>query len=188
MKRFGLRYPGDIFLVLMLMIALLSAAWPPGSALAAQCAATYTVKPNDSLSAVAIKYDVKVESLVLANKLYAPNFTIYVAQKLCIPTDAPPLASIPGYANKLAADFKAAVKNNNLILTTTHFPLNNGFYVKVGPAGSAPAQRIGLIKTINSSNGNYLLTLPETLKKTKRIAVCLKNYSTDANVCRIATR
>lgn len=188
MKHLNLHLAGKICLGLVLLAVAIGATWPGGNALAAPCQATVTVKSGDSLSAIAGKNDVKVESLVQANKLYGPSFTIYVGQKLCIPVDAPPLASIPNYAYALAADFKATVKDNILSLTTNHFPVNNGYYVKVGPAGSPPATRIGLIKTITTKNGKYQLTLPDTLNKAKKITVCLKNYNTDANVCRAATR
>lgn len=67
--------------VVCIVLALLLAAWPTASALAD---ATHVVEPGDTLSYIAAKYEVSVDSLISANGITDPNL-IYVGQRLTIP-------------------------------------------------------------------------------------------------------
>ncbi len=61
----------------------------------AACSANYTVQWGDTLSAIAWRNGVSVNSLMTANNLYAG--TIYAGQKLCVPGSYTPPSSPTGY-------------------------------------------------------------------------------------------
>lgn len=159
---------------------------PASPVQARACKTRHTIQAGDSLASLAKQYKVKVEDIVSINKIYSP-YTIYVWQLLCIPANSPAPASIPSYANRLAADFSARLRGNALQITTSNFPSSSTYYVKVSP--SAPGrQRIGLLKTGTGGIVRPSFTLPDKLVKAETLSVCLKNVVTDANVCRTAKR
>ncbi len=175
-------------LSLALLAVLLGAAWPRIEAQASNCQASYMVHAGDTLGAIADKYNASIDDLTKANRLYAPYYTIYVNQKLCIPSGAKPLSNIPKFANALAADYTARINGKTLAIQTKNFPKGSGYYVKVGPAGSVPSQKIGMFNTASGGSLSFNFALPEKLSKAAQVSVCLKNNSTDANVCRLAKR
>ncbi len=83
--------------VVCIVLALLLVAWPTASALAD---ATHVVESGDTLSHIAAKYEVSVDSLISANGITDPNL-IYVGQRLTIPgasLGSQPPASTPAPA------------------------------------------------------------------------------------------
>jgi LysM repeat protein len=175
-------------LALALVAGALAALIPTQAALASSCKKNIKVQYGDSLGSIATKYDVDIGDLVRANSLYAPTYTIYVGQNLCIPADADPLGGIPKYANSLAADYTARIADKDLTIRTANFPQNSTFYVKVGPAGGPATEKIGQINTGSGGTLAPKFTLPDNLKKAAKVMVCLKNAMTDVNVCRTAKR
>lgn len=173
---------------IVVLAVILAAARPGTRALANECKSFYVVHAGDTLGAIAAKYDASIDDLTKTNRLYGPYHTIYVNQKLCIPANAKPLAGIPKFANALAADYKARINGNSLAIQTSNFPKGSGYYVKVGPAGSAAGQKIGMFNTASGGSLSFNYALPEKLAKAAQVTVCLKNNTTDANVCRIAKR
>lgn len=117
--------------VVCIVLALLLAAWPTASVLAD---ATYVVEPGDTLSYIAAKYGVSVDSLISANGITDPNL-IYVGQRLTIPgasSGSQPPASTP-----------------------TPVPSGDGVYiVQPGDSLSVIAARYGVtVTSLVSANG-----------------------------------
>lgn len=175
-------------LICSLALALLfAAALPASPAQASACRASISVRPGDTLGAIAQKFNVAIKDLTSANRLYAPSYTIYVGQKLCIPAEAGALAGVPAYANALAADFSARNSGGALEIKTSNFPKNNSYYVKVS-GGGAQNEKIGLLNTGAGGTKLLKLALEANLAKAAKLTVCLKNNMTDANICRTAKK
>lgn len=175
-------------LTLTLALALLLAATLPASpAQAKACRASVSVRSGDTLGKIAQKFNVAVKDLTSSNRLYAPSYSIYVGQKLCIPAEAGALAGIPAYANALAADFSARSSGGSLEIKTSNFPKNNSYYVKIS-GGGAQNEKIGLLNTGTGGTKLLKLALEANLAKAAKLTVCLKNNMTDANICRTAKK
>jgi LysM repeat protein len=177
----------SLLLALALLAALFTAASPVDLAQAGSCRATTTVRSGDTLGTIAKEFNVRIDNLTAANRLYAPYYTIYVGQKLCIPADANNLAGVPSYATAQAADFTARVSDATVEIKTSNFPKYSGYYIKIS-SGSVKNQKIGLLNTGSGGARVIKLALPAQLSRAARLTVCLKNNVTDANVCRIAKR
>jgi LysM repeat protein len=182
------RRAGIVLLAFTLLAGALAALVPTQVALAGDCQKTINVRSGDTLGSIATKYDVAIEDLTKANNLHSPYYTIYVAQKLCIPAGAKPLGGIPKFANALAADFTARISGKSVTIKTANFPKSSTYYVKVGPAGKTAAEKIGQINTGSGGTLSPTYTLPAKLQTAAKVSICLKNAVTDANVCRTAAR
>jgi len=181
-----------ISIFLILILSLLAVSLPAGVSAAdnkPSCSTRYTVKSGDSLGSIADKYNVKVVDIDKANNLHSP-YTIYVWQSLCIPANSKPESSHPDYAKYLAANFTANLTSEKVNIRTSNFPKGSTYYVKVAPVGTAMSKyvKIGQLKTKSGGviSAGFLLT--KEMKKYNQLSVCLKNVTTDAQICRVANK
>jgi len=178
--------------ILMLLAQLLAVLPAPVlAATSTTCKAWHIVTKDDTLNNIAKFYNIYLTSLLKANSLVNP-YTLYVQQKLCIPSKAAVFdakAKVPTYATRLASDFSVSRKNDQLTISTKNFPKNNTFYVKVYDL-SKPGTftKIGLFKSGDKTNESRKFTLTNKLRKINTMQVCLKNSLTDANICRPVTK
>lgn len=169
-------------LVLLVIVGLLFSWAPRAAAAALDCRATHKVKAGDTLNQITIQYDVDLDTLVKYNGIYkdAPNYnqrrSIYVGQKICIPTKSKPWnEKSPTWANWPASDYTARLNGNNLVIKTSWFNYPTAYNVKLG------AEKIGLLRVKYHASTNTI-PVPKNLRNAK--TVCLKNVTTDALVCR----
>jgi LysM repeat protein len=172
-----------ILLALVILGFLVGAAGPMVATSAAlDCRANHTVKPGDTLNQITITYDVNLDYLVKYNGIYrdSPKFnnrrSIFVGQKICIPTTAPTWnEKKPSWANWPAADYTAKLVGNNLVIKTTWFNYPTKYNIKISGA------KIGLL-TVKYQASTTSIAVPKNLRSAK--TVCLKSVTTDALVCR----
>ncbi|MCA9909062.1 MAG: LysM peptidoglycan-binding domain-containing protein, partial [Anaerolineae bacterium] len=74
--------------LILILAVLLTMALFVAPALAQTGATTYTVQPNDSLTAVAARYGVTLDALATANNMTVTT-RLYVGQRLVIPGTTP---------------------------------------------------------------------------------------------------
>lgn len=177
---------------LLLVLALVASIFPtPAQAakVVVACKAYHRVRATDTLAKIAQQYKVNVLSIVSSNK-FAPPYTIYVGQSLCIPALNTKDSKIPKYANRLAADFFAYVKGDKLYIQATNFPQNTTYYVRVrgDRKPGVVENKIALLNTGSRSNFTDTFKLPNIYISSKQFTVCLKNVYTSALVCRRALR
>jgi len=180
--------------ILILITTILASAVPDLSVAAAStisCKGKYPVKVSDTLNKIAEKYSVRAEDLASANGIYSPYYTIYVGQYLCIPVKSKIITKIPKWGDNPAADFKVKLTQDSFSITTSNFPKNSVYFVKV--AGSNPGNnknytKIGRLPTGKGGTLTASFPLPDKLVNTNAAWVCLKNVMTDANVCRMDLR
>lgn len=86
------------------------------------CPATYIVQKGDWLAAIARRYNTTVYELVQLNpKLYWRPDVIYPGEKLCVPSNAPPVSN---FSVQLEAEYTIARDPNTLITMTLNAPMN----------------------------------------------------------------
>ena len=174
--------------ILLLTFTQLSSTLPTAAKTTSKqvkCRAFYTIRPGDSLNSIARTYNITVDKLIKANKLSQP-LTIYVFQVLCIPSKSQPYSTpVPKNSYRLAADFIVIRRDNVLLITTTNFPRYSMYAVKLSSSlQPGNFKKLGFLKTGKYSDDTYKIIIPNKLRRTQNMQVCLKNFSTDANICR----
>jgi LysM repeat protein len=173
-----------IYIVILICLLFVALPFSTGTAAATalDCRAYHTVKAGDTLNQITIKYDVDLDYLVKYDGIYKDNpkynnrRSIYVGQKICIPTSAPLWnEKSPTWANWPAADYTAKMVGNNLVIKTSWFNYPTSYNVKLS------GTKIGLLSVKYHASTNTL-TVPKNLRAAK--TVCLKSVTTDVLVCR----
>jgi len=186
-----------ILLSLALIVSLFLSAWPAGiqTAQAAaekpKCKITYTVKSGDTLNSIAKKYNVNVKVLVDSNPLGEKKW-IYIQQPLCIPvTSKTYQKDVPGWTNNVAGDFTAKRVGKNVVITSTNFPKNNTYFVKIDKQiiQSQAMKKIGTFQTGEKKTTKLSYLIPNPLRVGSQLYICLKeNAQTRNNICRPVTQ
>lgn len=177
-------------IVLLLVVALL-AVLPPLKAAAAplaklDCKRTYEVKRGDTLATIASKYGRAGNQVVAANKWKKP-YTIYVGQRICIPTEKetglPKLES--KYANARAVYFTAGRAEDELLVYTYNYPKTR-VLIKVDDADDSARKfyEVGEINVAAVGNGKaWRFKLPTPVQDARTLYICLKDTTTNYLQC-----
>jgi LysM repeat protein len=186
-----------IILSLALIMSLFLSAMPTGIQVSQaatekpNCKIFYTVKSGDTLNTIAKKYNINVKVLVDSNPLGEKRW-IYVQQPLCIPvTSKTYQKDVPGWTNNVAGDFTAKRVGKNVVISSTNFPKNNSYFVKIDQQTtlSQAMNKIGTFKTGDKKSYKYSYIIPNPLRVGKQLFVCLKeNAQTRNNICRPVTK
>jgi hypothetical protein len=175
---------------ILLLAALIAAAMPAAKQVSAKsttkCEKNYEVRRGDTLQTIGNRYGYAPNQIVVANNWKSP-YTIYVGQKYCLPTskanDAPKLES--KQLNAPAVYFTAGRSGDYILVYTYNYP-KTATQVKVGKANSVGKQltNVGSINVANSGNGkSWRFNLPNNLKNTANLTVCLKDRTTSYLQC-----
>jgi LysM repeat protein len=91
----------------------------------------------------------------------------------------------PDGSSSFKGTFTVDRLSNDIVITTSSFPEDNHYNVKVGEAGSGVPDWsiIGVLHTQDDSSGSYRYDLPEELEDVDDIYVCLKNTRNDTVRC-----
>jgi LysM repeat protein len=170
-------------LIALLVLSMLAISLPTMPAAAAPtCRAIHSVKEGDTLNKISEKYNIDLNYLVKSNNIYkdAPSKnqrrSIYVYQRICIESGAPAWnGKKPTWGDWPASNYTARLVNGKLEIHTTWFNYPTAYYVKIG------STKIGLLSV---KFHNSTTTFPLTASQRKAPTVCLKNLTTDANICR----
>ena len=179
------RQAAGLVLVLAMVFTLLPARSAAAASPQVTCSTTYTVKSGDYLTKIADAYDVTWYDLAAANDLKSP-YVIYVDQKLCIPkttTTTPDSSTSTGSSSR--AKVSVVIDKKEITVKATDMATKSTFFVKVDDAGdrSLVWYKVGVLSTGSSTSATASYKLPEELEDAKSLNVCLKNTTTDANIC-----
>lgn len=177
-------------LAVLLALALLAASLPPEpaaarSTAAATCVKNYTVVSGDTLSKIALTFDVAQQDLITANDLKSP-YTIFVGQTLCIPGTATTTATTTSTSSSdKSPKLVVTIANNHIEVTAVNFPKKNIYYVKAGEKDFIYGKwiKLGRIKARKDGTLYGLFLEPKGLRNSVVVEVCLKNAVTDEATC-----
>ena len=152
----------------------------------AKCNRTYEVKRGDTLAKIGSKYGKATNQIVYVNNWNSP-YTIYVGQRICIPTETvsglSKLAS--KYANAQAVYFTAGRAGNEILVYTYNYP-NTTVEVKVDNAGDSIRKLITVdtFDIVDVGNRETVrLKLPTELRSASELFICLKDKTTNYLQC-----
>ena len=192
MKIHSSRLKNSLIRSISLLMAVIFSAILIAPAMAAtdansDCVSYRSVQVSDDLRTIIRTHQLRWQDLVAVNHLAAPNYRIYVGQKLCIPKSKKNFSVPSGSAFKTKpANYAVVRTGNNLSIYTVNFPKNNVFYVKADDSKAAGLNwyKIGTFRTGSKTANKYTFKLPSQLVKSSFFTVCVKNATSDAVACR----
>ena len=171
---------GSMALTAMLALAMLAAAFPQ-TAQAATCSAYYTVKSGDTTNMIAHTYGLTWKQIAMANNIKSP-YKLKVGQTLCIPAQGGTAAVQPGKMTAIA-------NGNGLRVNMSNFDRRYIWIVKVKdtrtPLGTD--YKVGQMVVPGKTTVSGFFNLPQALRKTPFLTVCVKNSTTDEKICQQIT-
>ena len=147
------------------------------------CDLYHVVQRGDTLKRIESRYSYAVAQIVARNNMKKP-YTIYVGQRLCIPSKVkkgvPKVAS--KYTNKAAVFFAAGRDGDDILLYTFNYPKTTAL-VKAENAGDA-AWKLVDVGTIKTQNGKQMrLKLPREVRYARYLLICLKDRTSSNLQC-----
>jgi LysM repeat protein len=167
---------GSMAITAMLVLATLAAALPQ-PALAAKCSAYYTVKAGDTTSMIAHTYGLVWKQIAKANNIKSP-YKLKVGQTLCIPAQGGTTVAQPG-------KMSAGANGNGLRVNMSGFDRRYVWIVKVKDSSTpfGTDYKVGQMVVPGKTSVTGFFNLPQALRKTPFLTVCVKNSTTDAKIC-----
>jgi LysM repeat protein len=176
----------SILTVLALLAVVLPQQHAGAVVLAATCSTYHTVASGETLSSIALKYNVTSQEIAVANELKEP-YTIFVGQRLCIPGN-PATAVATETSSTKGPTFTAKAGSDpfTVIITTIGYPAKSPYFVRASVVDQpSTSLRLGTMKTDKSGVAKRTFKLPKTLRKATSLTICLKNAYTDAVECKL---
>ena len=180
-----------VIVSVMLVVALLAVVIPQQQAgavgLAVTCSTNYTVVSGDTLSSIALKYNITVQELATANDLKEP-YQIFVGQKLCIPgsTTATTTATVTEDEGPTFT-IKNTTQPYTIEIATVQYPKNSPFFVRVNQTDHPSIKtKLGTMKTNKNGVAKRVFRLTKNFRDVP-LTICLKNNYTDEVQCKLYT-
>lgn len=172
----------------LIVFSLMVASMPRGvsavpSAADEDCDFYYVVQRGDTLKSIQSRYGYSAAQIVARNKMKKP-YTIYVGQRLCIPSkvkkNVPKVAS--KYTGKAAVFFTAGRDGNDILLYTYNYPKTTAL-IKVENAGDA-VWKLFNVGSMRTKNGKVMrFKLPQKVRDARYLLVCLKDRTSGNLQC-----
>jgi len=174
------KYLTILIVALVLLLSLLIGVTLPAQAAAkpGKCTSLHYVRTGDTLRYLSTIYKMDAWFIVQANNNQAqkPNYPIYLGSRLCIPNDPEGKPKkLAGYIlDQVPADFYPRLLGRTITITAYGFGRSSTWIVKVDDKKYKP-----LFKPRVKGRYEQKYQVPVTSK-----LVCLKNITTDFQVCR----
>lgn len=179
---------GKVMSFLIVLALLVSAIPQPAQAAAtATCSKMYTVATGDTLSKIALQFNVTVQALADANSLKEP-FVIIVGQTLCIPGTSTTTGSTTtgSTSTSTSPDFTVTRSGNRITVKVVNFTAKRSYFVKIGPDLRTPTGwvKIGYVRANKVGAGERTFQLPKEFRSEPYYGMCLKDQVSDAVMCK----
>jgi transposase len=184
----------------MFVLAFLAAALPGAAKAATTCQAYYTVKEGDTTPYISHTFGFKWKDIATANDM-DPWEKLEVGQRLCIPPADQSTKNKSdedtSTSNKKTHDFPEDEKNakytlyisaKRIYLTISKLADNHNYLVKVRDAYSGVGgwSKLGYIEVDKKKEASFSYVVPDDLRTTVTLSVCLKDLASDDLICRTA--
>ena len=177
-------------LVIATLLVFSFLATPFGSldrvAVAQTCTVNHSVASGETLSSIAVKYDVDWTVIATANNLKEP-YAIFVGQSLCIPgsTTSTSTTGTTTTSTSKKPTFTFSMEGNRLYLETSNFTKKGAWYVKIGsgPYRVAELTKIGLHMVRKDTTTSSSFRVSKKFQDARYLTLCLKNARTDELRC-----
>jgi LysM repeat protein len=173
----------SILIVLALLVSVVPQ--PVQAAPTATCSKMYTVATGDTLSKIALQFNVTEQALAAANNLKEP-YVIVVGQSLCIPGTTTTGGTTSSGSTSTAPDFTVTRDGNRIVVKLVNLTPKRPYGVRIGPdiRTSTNRMRIGNVRTNKVGVGERSFQLPRDYRNRTNYGMCLKDQITDAVMCK----
>jgi hypothetical protein len=181
------RKAGGITAAVLLCLALLvgmARAQSPSA-----CLDRFLVRPGDSLTGIANIYGFDWQVIAELNDL-RPPYDLYAGHWLCLPAKVGAEAAAKTPHPSRAPRWTARISGKWVEIQTFNFPAKNAFAVKAADSQALPYEPGYRLGTLRTKKGGDLLArfpLPEELRETAQIEICLKNATTNELTCQLVS-
>lgn len=159
---------------------------PEKVAVAQTCSINHSVASGETLSSIAVKYDVDWTTIATANNLKEP-YAIFVGQSLCIPASATTTSTGTSTTSttKKEPTISFSIVGNRLYIETSNFTQKSSWYVKIssGPYRVAEFTKLGLHLVRKDTTTSSSFRVAKKFQDARYLTVCLKNVRSDALRC-----
>ena len=186
------RHLALIVVSVLTVLALLAVVLPQQHAgavvLAATCSTYHTVASGETLSSIALKYNVTTTELATANELKEP-YTIFVGQRLCIPgSPATAVATDSSTTTGPTFTVKAGTEPFTVAISTVGYPKKSPYFVRASRVDQPTTSvKLGTMKTNKNGVATRTFRLPRPFRNGVTLNICLKNAFTDDVECKTFT-
>ena len=173
---------------IFLILALLVGAMPQVvmAAPSVTCVKYHNVVSGDTLSSIAVTYNVSTTELAAANDLKEP-YTLFIDQRLCIPGSATTSTTTSTSTSTSKTPALAVQRNGDyLSITVANYPKKANYYVKIKKGHqdtNTPWVKIGIFRTKKNTDVQRTFRLPTSFSDPSLMTVCLKNAKSNALTC-----
>lgn len=155
-------------------------------AVAQTCSVNHSVASGETLSSIAVKYNVDWTAIATANNLKEP-YSIFVGQSLCIPggTTSTSSTGTSTTSTSKKPTITFSIEGNRLYLETSNFTKKSTWYVKIGsgPFRVAELTKIGLHLVRKDTKTTSSFRVPKKFQDARYLTLCLKNARSDEVRC-----
>lgn len=179
--------PGVRAVGLLLLLALVAAAFPVSSVSAATCKFRYNVQPGDTLIYVGALYQVDWRDIAEANNLGEP-YVISAGQRLCIPGGVKPdgtttTTTTTSEDSSTEPALVVVPDASHVLVSVENFAPKTSYFVNIFPRSYPVSYRLGQKRTNKEGDFTEWFRIPNYVPRTYEMAVCVKNTWTDAVTC-----
>jgi LysM repeat protein len=173
-KRF--QHVASLAITALLALVMFTAALPQPALAATPCVAHYTVKSGDTTSKIAHIYNLTWAEIAQANNM-KPSTKIKVGQSLCIPSKTSTTAK--------TGTMTASANGNILTVKMTGFDKRYIWNVNVNATRNTALGvfRVGRMIVPAKTSVAGAFKLPQELRTTSYLTVCVKNVITNEKIC-----
>jgi LysM repeat protein len=176
----------SVLIVLALLVSVVPQ--PVQAATTATCSKMYTVVTGDTVSKIALQFNVTVQALADANSLKEP-YVIVAGQTLCIPGTTTTGTTTSG-TTSTAPDFTVTRDGNRIVVKLVNLTPKRPYNIRIGPNLRTNANwlRLGNVRTNKTGTAEKSFQLPRDYRNRPNYGMCLKDQVTDAVKCKTITQ
>ena len=153
-----------------------------GAVSPANCGRYYTVRSDETLSEIAVRFNTTIDRLLALNFI-ADSTLIYPGQRLCIAGEG---AIIPPTGRNATLSVVEVDRGDDITLRGQYFPATTEFTVMMGEQDAAAQDFINAGSFVTPNDGLFVRTvnIPEALEDVADLEVWLVSVDTDLTVTR----
>lgn len=173
-----------VMLSILLVFTLLVSAFPQASVSAVTCKFKHKVVQGETLIYIGNLYTVDWLKIAQANNM-SPPYTVAVGQVLCIPEGEKPAntTSTSTTNDGKSPAIQVVPGLSQILVSVENFSKRTSYYVRVSPASDNVTYRLGHFTTNKEGDSTNWFRLPNYVKRSRIMTLCVKNVWTDAVSC-----
>jgi LysM repeat protein len=171
-----------LVICITLFLTLLLSVFPQSLAAAVTCKYKHKVLQGETLTYIANLYGTSWNKIADANNL-KPPYTVAPGQVLCIPEGDKDANTTPNSKKGKEPVLQVSPGMNEVLVSVENFPKKTSYYVRVSPANSPVAYRLGVFTTNKEGDFTDWFKVPPYVRRSPTMTLCVKNVWTDSASC-----